>query len=90
MPTLLFFLTILKSLQKCFFFVSHLMTHSYNKSFFSSASPPRNTISHYLRQDVPSAHDEAVPKKIKRPSPRSVLSLDAHTTIKIEKLEGVI
>ena len=54
-------------------------------------TPPRNTISHYLRQDVPSleAQEEVARKKIKRPSPRN-LSLDAHTTIKLEKLEGVI
>lgn len=64
--------------------------YAYNITNSLLGTPPRNTISHYLRQDVPSLEAEEVArKKIKRPSLRS-LSLDAHTAIKLEKLEGVI
>ena len=69
--------------------IAHI--NDYNYDHYVIGTPPRNTISHYLRQDVPSLEleEEVARKKIKRPSPRS-LSLDAHTTIKLEKLEGVI
>jgi len=50
--------------------------------------PPQRTISHYLQQDVPSSQDEVARKKAKRPS--ETLSLEAHTTIKLEKLEGAL
>jgi len=56
-------------------------------SFALELFQQKNATSHYMEQDIPSAHEEVARKKAKRCS--TELSLDAHTTIKLEKLEGV-